>query len=58
VLVAGLSFAIPQFLISNYHGPWLVDMGSAMISIVTLALFLRVYKPSTSCSTRPEAAAW
>jgi lactate permease len=45
VLVAGLSFAIPQFLISNYHGPWLVDMGSAMISIVTLALFLRVYKP-------------
>jgi lactate permease len=45
VLVAGLSFAIPQFLISNYHGPWLVDMVSAMVSIVALALFLRVYKP-------------
>ena len=45
VLVAGLSFAIPQFLISNYHGPWLVDMVSAMISIVTVALFLRLYKP-------------
>ena len=26
ILVAGLSFAIPQFMISNYHGPWLVDM--------------------------------
>jgi lactate permease len=45
VLVSGLSFAIPQFLISNYHGPWLVDMLSAMVSIVTVALFLRVYKP-------------
>ncbi len=45
VLVSGLSFAVPQFLISNYHGPWLVDMVSAMISIVTVALFLRFYKP-------------
>jgi len=45
VLVAGLSFAIPQFLISNYHGPWLVDMASAMISMVVLALFLSRWKP-------------
>jgi len=47
VLVAGLSFAIPQFLISNYHGPWLVDMLGAMISMVCLALFLAVWKPKT-----------
>ena len=26
ILVAGVSFAIPQFLVSNYHGPWLVDV--------------------------------
>ena len=45
VLVAGLSFAIPQFLISNYHGPWLVDMVSAMVSIVVLAIFLHYWKP-------------
>ncbi|MCC7547142.1 MAG: L-lactate permease [Burkholderiales bacterium] len=45
VLVAGLSFAIPQYLISNYHGPWLVDMASAMISMVVLALFLSKWKP-------------
>jgi lactate permease len=45
VLVAGLSFAIPQFLISNYHGPWLVDMVSAMVSMVLLAAFLAVWKP-------------
>ena len=45
VLVAGLSFAVPQFLISNYHGPWLVDMLSAMISMIMLAVFLAVWKP-------------
>src|SRR5262245_55784497 len=45
ILVAGASFAIPQFLISNFHGPWLVDMLSAMLSMVLLALFLRVWKP-------------
>jgi lactate permease len=45
VLVAGLSFAIPQFVISNYHGPWLVDMLSAMLSMLLLALFLKVWKP-------------
>ncbi len=47
VLVAGLSFAIPQFVISNYHGPWLVDMLGAMISMVMLAVFLAYWKPKT-----------
>src|SRR5207344_1142786 len=37
ILVAGLAFAIPQFIISNFHGPWLVDMLSAMISMLMLA---------------------
>lgn len=45
ILVAGVSFAIPQFLISNFHGPWLVDMLSAMISMVVLAWFLTKWKP-------------
>ncbi|MEO8039313.1 MAG: L-lactate permease, partial [Betaproteobacteria bacterium] len=45
LLVAGLSFAIPQFLISNFHGPWLVDMVSAMISMIMLAWFLTKWKP-------------
>jgi lactate permease len=45
ILVAGVSFAIPQFLISNYHGPWLVDMLSAMISMLILATFLKFWKP-------------
>jgi lactate permease len=45
ILVAGVSFAIPQFLVSNYHGPWLVDVVAAMVSMACLTLFLRVWRP-------------
>jgi lactate permease len=45
--VAGLSFAIPQFLVSNFHGPWLVDIVAAGCSMISLALFLKVWKPRT-----------
>ena len=47
ILVAGLSFAIFQFFVSNYHGPWLVDVIAAIISMASLTLFLRVWKPKT-----------
>jgi lactate permease len=46
ILIAGATFAIPQYLISNYHGPWLVDVGAAVISMACLALFLKVWKPA------------
>ncbi len=58
VLVAGVSFAIPQFLISNYHGPWLVDVVSAIVSMAALALFLRVWQTrdgSTGTAAGPAA---
>src|ERR1041385_121251 len=45
VLVAGIFFAIPQFLISNFHGPWLVDILSAMFSMTALTLFLLKWHP-------------
>src|SRR5581483_8257276 len=45
ILVTGVSFAIPQFLISNFHGPMLVDVGAALISMACLTLFLKVWKP-------------
>jgi lactate permease len=45
ILVCGISFAIPQYLISNYHGPWLVDVGAALISMAALAAFLKVWQP-------------
>jgi len=45
ILVAGVSFAIPQFLISNFHGPWLVDVVASLISMGCLALFLKLWQP-------------
>ena len=45
ILVAGICFAIPQFLVSNFHGPWLVDVVAAIVSIAALALFLRFWQP-------------
>lgn len=45
ILVAGVSFAIPQFLMSNFHGPWLVDIIAAIVSIASLGMFLRFWKP-------------
>lgn len=45
ILVAGVSFALPQYLVSNFHGPWLVDIVAALVSMASLALFLRVWKP-------------
>jgi lactate permease len=47
VLVAGVTFAVPQYLISNFHGPWLVDVGGSLMSMLCLTLFLRVWKPAT-----------
>ncbi len=44
ILVAGLTFAIPQFLVSNFHGPWLVDIIASACSMVALALFLRSWR--------------
>jgi lactate permease len=47
ILVAGVSFAVPQFVVSNYHGPMLVDVIAALISMACLTGFLRVWKPAT-----------
>ena len=40
-LVAGVSFAVMQFLVSNYHGPWLVDSISALVSLGAVLWMLR-----------------
>jgi len=45
ILVAGVSFAIPQFLISNWHGPWLVDVVAAVVSMGAVTFFLRFWRP-------------
>lgn len=46
-LVAGVSFAVPQFLVSNFHGPWLVDIISASCSMGATTWLLRLWKPRT-----------
>jgi lactate permease len=45
ILVTGLSFAVPQFVISNYINPWIVDIGASLISMGCLILFLKVWQP-------------
>jgi lactate permease len=45
IAVAGVSFAIPQYLVSNYHGPWLTDIIAALCSMASLVLFLRIWQP-------------
>ncbi|MCP3463838.1 L-lactate permease [Bradyrhizobium sp. CCGUVB23] len=45
ILVTGVSFAIPQFVISNYINPWIVDIGASLISMGALILFLKVWQP-------------
>jgi lactate permease len=44
-LVAGLSFAIPQFVVSNFMGPNLVDIIAAASCIIVTYLFLKVWQP-------------
>ena len=45
ILIAGVAFAVPQFLVSNFHGPWLVDVVAAICSIGALTLFLKAWRP-------------
>ena len=45
VLVTGVSFAIPQFIISNFINPWIVDIGASLISMACLIGFLQIWQP-------------
>jgi lactate permease len=47
-LVSGLSFAIVQFLVSNYHGPWVVDIAGSIISIIATVVLLKFWQPRES----------
>ncbi|UVE17088.1 lactate permease LctP family transporter [Pseudomonas sp. LS44] len=47
-LVAGSSFAVTQYFTSNFIGPELPDITSALVSLVCLTLFLKVWQPKTA----------
>ncbi|WP_342360334.1 L-lactate permease [Terrarubrum flagellatum] len=62
ILVCGVSFAIPQYLISNFINPWIVDIGASLISMACLIGFMQVWKPaelwlSPALRTRDDSAA-
>ena len=48
-LVAGATFGTMQFLLSNFHGPWLVDIVSAAVSMLAIVVLMRCWQP------RPQA---
>jgi lactate permease len=45
ILVAALGFAVPQFIISNWINPWIVDIVAGGVAMGALVLFLRVWQP-------------
>ena len=47
-LVGGGSFALAQFVCSNYWGPYAADVVAAMFSTACVVLILRVWKPTSS----------
>jgi lactate permease len=62
ILVCAVSFAVPQFLISNYVNPWIVDIGASVVSMACLVGFLRIWQPreiwtSPALRTRDDSAA-
>lgn len=57
--VTGASFGVMQFVMSNYHGPWLVDIVSAVMAMAALVLFMKVWKPQTESKKEPATSgAW
>ena len=45
ILVAGVSFAVGQYFTSNFIGPELPDITSALISLACITVFLKYWKP-------------
>ncbi len=56
ILVAGSSFAVTQYWISNHHGPWLVDVGAALVSMACLIGFLLIWHPKRVWTFEGEEA--
>src|SRR5438034_5101154 len=54
-LTAGLAFAIPQFLLSTYHGPWLVDIVASICSMAATVLLLRFWRPREAWAMQNRA---
>ncbi len=56
ILVCGLSFAGMQFCWSNYLETGLVDIASALFSLLVMVAFLKFWKPSEVLELHPDRA--
>lgn len=52
-LATGASFGAMQFVMSNFHGPWLVDIVAAVAAMLALVALMRFWEPRAT----PGAAA-
>lgn len=55
ILTAGVCFAASQFLLAQFHGPYIVDIVGSAASIIGLILLLRVWKPASIFRFADEA---
>ena len=58
-LVGGATFGLVQFLVSNFHGPWLVDIIAGAASMVSIVVLVQFWKPAVEQAnpTAPTASA-
>lgn len=55
-VLCGVSFAIAQFVVSNFIGPYLTDIIGALASAVTLLVLMRFWKPATAPAFETRSA--
>jgi lactate permease len=55
--VTGIVFGTIQFFVSNYHGPWVVDIAGGAAAIVSLVVLLKFWQPKTVWRFKDEEPA-
>jgi lactate permease len=56
-LVCGATFGLTQFAVSNYHGPWLVDIIAAIVSMISLVALLAFWRPADAAANASSESA-
>jgi lactate permease len=56
-LTASVAFAVPQFLVSNFHGPWLVDIIASICSMAAVSGLLKFWQPREKWNLGSDGAA-
>jgi len=53
-LGCGGTFGVVQFLVSNFHGPWLVDIAAGLLSMAAMVILLRFWKPRSAAAENQQ----